>query len=86
MENKWATLKTIAAVFKVTAYVLAAIAIIAALVLLIKGTTASAFFVFLIKSAIGVFCIYAISELIPLFLSIEDNTKRAADSLEYKKE
>lgn len=84
MGNRWAALRTLAAVFKVLAYIEAVIVIIAALICLFKYP-AYVFFMTLIGGAISFLYLYATAEGLLAFISIEENTRKTAEALEGKK-
>ena len=85
MDNKWAALRTIAAVFKVLAYVEGFFMVIRALGVLFAVESAWILLYVLLGGAVGFLFLYATAEAILVFISIEENTKKSAEALEGKK-
>ena len=85
MDNRWTALRTVAAIFKILAYIGAVVVVIYALALLLKGSSAISLLANLIGGAIIFLYLYATAESILVFLAIEENTKKTADAIEARK-
>ena len=87
-KHRFPALRTVAAVFKVLAWIIAAAAVVAFVFLLVRGsdygftiggTSILTAFLVLLGGALYTLILYAVAEGILVLLAIEENTRRAAE-------